>query len=455
MKKITLILITILLSLLFSTAPRADAEWNYTVRPGDNLWNFSQKYLRSIDYWSKLAKYNKIKNPKALPPGTILHVPVSWLIQPPQAVSVMLVFGLVELRRASHTGGIALEAGMRIQVNDRVVSKEGSALLELANGSQLSILPNSELAFDVLSAFEESGMVDTRIRLERGRIYSQVPKLKNEKSRFEIITPAAVTSIRGTEFRVVMDATAQQMFTEVPKGLVSVSNEDGQQNVPKGYGIGVKTGEAPLPPIKLLPMTEIDQINMPIVTSSRLFRWAAIPGAKNYRISLFKQTSSSASHAPLSYVQIMESITPQTEYRYAHFDKGQYRLAVTGISPLGMSGLSAELDISALPLEAPELEVEQDEKSVQLSWPKQENAEAYRIKIVRQTLLGVKKEVITQSATEYAFTLSGAKRHSITVEALVSSTSGQASETVELVYRSRFYDALKRLGPFIVLAPLL
>jgi len=186
-KKSTLILITVFLSLLFSTTPRADAEWSYTVRPGDNLWSFSQKYLHSIDYWSKLAKYNKIKKPKALPPGTILHVPVAWLRRPPQAVSVALVFGLVELQRASQLGRVALEAGMRIKVNDRVISKQGSALFELANGSQLRILPNSELAFDALTAFEDSGMVDTRIRLERGRIYSKVPKLKHLDSNNKCI----------------------------------------------------------------------------------------------------------------------------------------------------------------------------------------------------------------------------------------------------------------------------
>lgn len=455
MKKSALIVISTFLFLLFSTALKADAEWSYTVRPGDNLWNFSQKYLRSIEYWPKVAEHNNIQKPKGLPPGTVLRVPVAWLKQPPQAVTVLLVFGVVELHRASDSAGGMLERGMEIQVNDRVVSKEGSALLELANGSQLRILPNSELAFDVLTAFEESGMVDTRIRLERGRIHSQVPKLKNEKSRYEIITPAAVTSIRGTEFRVVMDATAQQMFTEVSKGLVRVSNKDGQQNVAKGYGIGVKPGEAPSPPVKLLPMTEIAQIDSPIVTPSHLFHWAAIPGAKKYRVSLFKQVKSSASRGSLSFVQIMESTTAQTEYRYTDFDTGQYKLAVTGISPMGMSGLSAELGIIVQTLEAPKLEVEQDEKSVQLRWPKQENADAYRITIARQTLFGLKKEVIIQSATEYAFILSGTQRHSITVDALVGHMPGPASEAVELVYRSRFYDALMRLGPFIVLAPLL
>jgi hypothetical protein len=367
----------------------------------------------------------------------------------------VLVFGLVELQRASQVERLELESGMRIQVNDRVISKQGSALLELANGSQLRILPNSELTFNVLTAFEDSGMVDTRIRLERGRIYSKVPKLKHKKSRYEIITPAAVTSVRGTEFRVEMDVKTRQMFTEVPEGHVSVSNDDGEQRVANGYGISLKQGEAPPPPVKLLPATEIQQISMPIVTASQLFHWSALPGAKEYRVSFFKGVVSSASAPSRSYVQIKESVTQQTEYRYTEFDRGLYKLVVTGISQQGMSGLSAELDISAQPLEVPEIEVAQEEKNVQLSWPKQDNAEAYRIKIVRQTLLGAKEEVITQPATEYAFTLSGMKQHSITVEALADNTPGPASEAIELVYRSRLYEALKRMGPFLVLAPLL
>jgi len=39
------------------------------------------------------------------------------------------------------------------------------------------------------------------------------------------------------------------------------------------------------PPVKLLPAKKIEQINMPIVTSSQLFRWAVLPGAKKYRVS--------------------------------------------------------------------------------------------------------------------------------------------------------------------------
>ena len=53
-------------------------EWSYTIRPGDNPWNITERYLKGIGYWKQLMRLNKISQPKRIPPGTKLRRPLRW-----------------------------------------------------------------------------------------------------------------------------------------------------------------------------------------------------------------------------------------------------------------------------------------------------------------------------------------------------------------------------------------
>ena len=58
-------------------------------------------------------------------------------------------------------------------------------------------------------AFEKLGVIDsgkTRIKLERGSIVSEVVKPLSQDEEFVINTPNAVLSVRGTLFRVELNA---------------------------------------------------------------------------------------------------------------------------------------------------------------------------------------------------------------------------------------------------------
>ena len=39
------------------------AEWAYVARPGDNLWNITERYLKDIRYVSRLQSHNGIADP--------------------------------------------------------------------------------------------------------------------------------------------------------------------------------------------------------------------------------------------------------------------------------------------------------------------------------------------------------------------------------------------------------
>ena len=72
-------LLCCLCTLLLCLPARAVAdEWIYTVKPGDNLWNLSERHLTGVQYVQRLQQMNRIKDPYVIPPGKKLRIPVAW-----------------------------------------------------------------------------------------------------------------------------------------------------------------------------------------------------------------------------------------------------------------------------------------------------------------------------------------------------------------------------------------
>ncbi len=89
---------------------------------------------------------------------------------------------------------------------------------------------------DRLSAYGDTGMVDSRFRLQRGRVESRVRPLKGPGSRYEISTPAAVTLVRGTDFRVGVESGSGISQSEVVKGEVAVNAAGESVKLKAGFG---------------------------------------------------------------------------------------------------------------------------------------------------------------------------------------------------------------------------
>jgi len=68
------------LALLGTVLPAlAQNDFEYIVRPGDNPWNITARYLKSINYWPRIQRYNNILEPTAIVPGTRLRMPTAWM----------------------------------------------------------------------------------------------------------------------------------------------------------------------------------------------------------------------------------------------------------------------------------------------------------------------------------------------------------------------------------------
>jgi hypothetical protein len=110
---------------------------------------------------------------------------------------------------------------------DHVLTRENSGLhLVLADGSSITLGPNSELTLSKIGAGNEGS--ETFLELLKGTANAIVQKLKMGSS-FEMKTPNAVAAVKGTEFEVSEDGSAGTV--SVREGIVAMSDARGGNTV--------------------------------------------------------------------------------------------------------------------------------------------------------------------------------------------------------------------------------
>ena len=323
--------------------------WEYTFRPGDSIWKIAEKYTTTVNNWDEIQKLNQIRQgpDRRIRPGTRIIIPISMLKLQPVPARVIAVNGGASLQRANGDKA-EISTETRLYNGDRVITGDAQSLrLQFADKSELQILPNSEVLLDKLSHYKNTGMVDTRIRLNSGSVNTWVEKLKPE-SRYEIITPAAITAVRGTAFRLTA-AGDQISRTEVTEGIVGVSAEDSKKDVKHGYGIVAEKGK-PLPePVKLLPPPEISD-NLFADSSELHVSWNKLDGAALYRYQLAKDEK---------FNQIVtDKTTKDNSIKMTQLQPGHYYLRIRGVDSYKLQGLDAvsDYEIKAAPVVEPVVE---------------------------------------------------------------------------------------------------
>lgn len=366
---------------VFPTATRAAAQdWIYTVRPGDNLWDLSEEYLINMEYWPKLQAINEVADPEHMPPGRRLRFPVAWLKIQPAAVRVLTVQGKAEATVAATGQIVPLSVNLFLHAGDEVrTGPDGSAALEFADESQLLLQADSLLIMDTLSAYGHTGMVDTRLRLQGGRLDNRVTPSRGPGSRYEIWTPAAMSSVRGTDYRVSMEPAVAVARTEVLAGEVSVRGMQRTQLVPRGFGTVAKLGKTPETPVRLLAPPDVSalpkvvervpiQLSFPALTGAVAYR-AQIAPSREFNVLLFDNT--------FKLPHISGPDLPD----------GDYVLRVRGTDARGLEGFDAYHDFTLNARPEPPLLMEPRhnttvyDKLPAFQWSEPENARRYHFQL--------------------------------------------------------------------------
>ena len=131
-----------LTSLLMFSDQAAAEEWIYTVRPGDNLWNVSERHLTSMQYVKRLQQLNRIPNVYTIPPGTKIRIPVAWSKQHTEGVTarVVNIHGTAVLKRANMPENVPVELGMQLYAGDEIKSgNDAFVTVEFSDKSRMRL----------------------------------------------------------------------------------------------------------------------------------------------------------------------------------------------------------------------------------------------------------------------------------------------------------------------------
>ena len=270
------------LALAFSLNSIAQT-WEYEVNKGDTLYDIAEEYLIDVSYYLRLQKLNKVVNPYLLQPGQTIRAPVDWLGSLAGVAKIIATSGTAKVVQEDETPKRA-QIDYEINANDEVLtSTDGIVTIEFSDNSKLIVYPRTHLIFKTLKKSSNGKIVKTNIAINKGRIEANVNPQDSSQPRFIIQTPAAVTAVRGTLFRVGVDEITSSTVTEVLSGRVEVIGNDNSQLLSDGYSSQTVLGKSPGEPLKLLDGPEIKQLGI-FDTQLGHLEWTHLDNVKYYRV---------------------------------------------------------------------------------------------------------------------------------------------------------------------------
>lgn len=149
-----------------------------------------------------------------------------------ERVTLAQLVGKVEIRSPKGGSWRPARAGMRVRMGwDIRTYVESTAELKFETGSVIRVGENAVVTVSsALVNKSAGGESETGMKVSTGKIWANVKKLTNTKSKFSFETPTAVASIRGT--RLGIDVRGGGTSVDVYEGLVMVRPRGGGEDVP-------------------------------------------------------------------------------------------------------------------------------------------------------------------------------------------------------------------------------
>lgn len=304
---------------------------HYRMKQGDNLYVLAQRLMSTMTAVEKVQRLNRIANPRAVPVGTVIRIPVAYLKYRPEKARLVAWRGDVGVgKTGAPTVGMELGEGIAI-----ATGQGGFVTLQLSNGSRVSIPSQSLVRIARLREYSINQALDYEIAVDKGRLQTKAAPLKNPDSRYRIRTPIAVSAVRGTEFRIKLEGDKVPSLTEVLEGTVEVgAAAKGSPTTPVGKGEGLAvTSDGRNIAENLLPAPELVRPGKVQKDETLSFEVAPVSGASRYH-AIF------AIDASLSE-QFAETRSDTPVITYPSIPNGRYYVRVSALSPNGFEGFPA------------------------------------------------------------------------------------------------------------------
>jgi len=133
--------------------------------------------------------------------------------------------GKVEIKKAGRDFFTKAMKSMPVYPGDEIRTGPNSkVVVTLETTAVNGIGPESQFVLENFEKNPETKMVDIKVGLPGGKLWSEVGRLKTKDSRFQVETPTAVTGVRGTVFHVEVEKDTAETSVSVLSGRVGVSS---------------------------------------------------------------------------------------------------------------------------------------------------------------------------------------------------------------------------------------
>lgn len=325
----------------------------HRVAPGDTLEQIARQYLGDHRLWPELQSFNRVANPLHLQPGFTLRFPDRLLRM--ATASIEFVRGpavaITPARRASDSQASAapqrrnLQAGETLQEGDQLQLDANSFVsVRLADGSLVRVQAQSDVQIQQMRRRGRAGSLQSVLDLRSGALDATVTPASANPPRFEIRTPVASTSVRGTRFNV-QTAASGGTIAAVDQGSVAVvgaaASSPGARPatvLDAGQGLAVSADAGVGAPRALLPAPDLAALPERFEDAHWLdISWPAIAAARSYQLQVARDAQ---------FSQVLRSASGDTpQQRFAALEDGNYFLALRAIDAQGIPGRLAQRSI--------------------------------------------------------------------------------------------------------------
>ncbi len=231
---------------------------------GDTLGAISARELGRAGFAAQLAEFNELAIDAPLTPGSTIRIPILVAAEA-ESAQVVFVKGTVIITRPSAAAALTpdpsddakdatvfdLERDFDVYPGDTILTNsDGYVSIEFSSGSVINLQPDTEATLSLLACLPENADCIIEIKTYKGKITSDVNKRDEQEVDFRINTPYASAAVRGTVFDVEASDTLRVGVTE---GVVDLNAQQQGVDLNSGFGSVVVEGQAPAPPVPLLP----------------------------------------------------------------------------------------------------------------------------------------------------------------------------------------------------------
>lgn len=367
-----------------SDAAAAEPVYPHVIAPGDTLIALGRRYLDNPAAWPELARLNRVHDPRRMPVGRTLQIPLRLMRGEPAPATVTAVTGQVLVAGQAAALGQAVAEGQQLQTGP-----DGQVSVRLVDGTVLRLRSAAQVRIDESRQVPATDAARSGVQLERGRVEVDARPPRAGQPGFRIGTPQGVLGVRGTEFRVDSDPT--RTLAEVLTGAVGVagvgaaqggrSGRGAEQRLAAGYGAVIDAQGRVTPPVPLLPAPDLGAL--PAVHERPLVRLQLTtqPGALGYRVQVARDEQ---------FDEVLADVlSPTPEVRIAGLADGRYPMRVRAVGAQGLEGRDsrAVLQLKArpeppLPRSPPSRAVITGAR-VDFAWTASSEAHRYRLQLAR------------------------------------------------------------------------